>query len=292
MGTSDPSSHQRGILLMLLSVFFFSANVLVLRAISLHTPAADGFVATAFRGAVGLLIVGIGYGGRGFNPVNVLCRPMVLARGAVGAAGILLFYVTISKLGVGRAVILNLTYPMFGAGMAAVCLKERLSWVQLGWMGVALGGLTVFFAETAFQGSFTRYEVLGLLGAVVAGIAVVIIRMLRHSEHPSTVYGSQCLWSLAAALPFCHGQLGELPWVAVAGLVLAAVFVGVAQIAMTHGFGLLSVATGSSTQMIMPVVTALGGIALFGEHLSVIEVIGGGVTLGATWLAVRPAPAR
>ncbi len=288
MGTHDPASERRGILLMLLSIVFFAANVLILRAVSLHTPTADGFVASAYRGWVGLLIVGIGYRGRGFQPLNVVRRPMVLARGAVGAAGILLFYVTIAHLGVGRAVILNLTFPMFGAVMAAVWLKERLRLAQLGWMLAAFGGLAVFFAESAFRGSFTRYEVLGLVGAIVAGVAVVIIRLLRHSEHPSTVYGSQCLWSLAAALPFCAGRMWDVPGVAMGGLILAAVSVGVAQIAMTHGFQLLSVARGSSIQMIMPVVTALGAMICFGERLSLAEVVGGTVTLGATWLAVRP----
>jgi drug/metabolite transporter (DMT)-like permease len=58
---------------------------------------------------------------------------------------------------------------------------------------------------------------------------------------------------------------------------------------MTHGFQRLSVARGSSIQMLMPVVTALGALVCFGERLSLAEVVGGAVTLGATWLSVRPA---
>lgn len=289
MGNPEPTNERRGVLWMLLSIVFFSANVLLLRGVSLHAPAADGWVASAYRGWVGLLLVGVAYRGRGFQPQNMLRRPMVLARGAVGAAGIVLFYMTIAHLGVGRAVILNLTFPMFGAVMAAAWLGERLRLGQLGWMLLAFGGLTVFFAESAFRGSFTRYELLGLVGAVVAGLAVVIIRMLRHSEHASTVYASQCLWSLGVSVPFCFGKVWDLSWTAHGGLVLAAVCVAVAQIAMTYGFQLLSVARGSSIQMLMPVVTALGAMLCFGERLSLLEVVGGAVTLGATWLAVRPA---
>jgi hypothetical protein len=33
----------------------------------------------------------------------------------------------------------------------------------------------------------------------------------------------------------------------------------------------------------------LGALVCFGERLSLAEVVGGAVTLGATWLSVRPA---
>ncbi len=282
-----PALERRGILLTLFSIVLFAANVLVLRALTLWSPTADAYVASVFRGWVGLVVVGIGFRRRGFEPRHLLSRPMVLLRGAVGAAGVFLFYLTIDHLGAGRAVIINLSYPIFGAVIAAIWLKERVEPRQLGWMALALAGLGVFFLGELRHGGFSRYEFLGLLGAVVAGVAVVLIRLLRHTEHSSTIYASQCVWSGLAALPFCHGSLPQLSGVTVAGLLVASLLVAAAQLALTQSFRYLSVARGSSFQMLLPVLTALGGVVCFNERFESVELAGAAVTLVATWLAVR-----
>ena len=271
---------------MLLSVVFFAANVLILRAISLRVPAADGYVASVYRGWVGLVVVLVAYRGRGFEPVRLVKRPLLLLRGMVGAAGILLFYVTIESLGAGRAVILNLTYPVFGALMAAYWLGERLGIRSLGWMLLALVGLGVFFADGLAGAGVTRHEVLALLGAVVAGAAVVLIRVLSREEHPSTIYASQCIWSFVVALPLAGTHLLGLPGWVVLSLVVASLLVTAGQLALTRSFRDLSVAQGSSIQMLLPVATAVGGAAFFGERYVATEIAGALVTLGATWAVV------
>lgn len=281
-----PYAERRSLLLMVASVLFFAANVLVLRAISLKEPLADGYVASVFRGWVGLMVVLVMYRGRGFEPRRLVQRPLLLLRGLVGAAGILLFYVTIEHLGAGRAVIINLTYPVFGALMAAWWLRERIRKAALGWMVVALMGLGVFFAEGWGGAGLTRYEFLGLLGAVVAGGAVVLIRMLSHVEHPSTIYGSQCVWSIVVAMPLAGKKLWALSGEVMVGLVVASVMVAVGQLALTRSFRDLSVAKGSSIQMLLPVATALGGALFFGERYVVTEIMGALVTLVATWAVI------
>jgi len=140
---TESSSQRHGILLMLLSIVLFAANALLLRAISLAVPAVDGYVASIFRGLVGWVVIHAAFRGRGFEPRRLISSPMLLLRGVVGATGILLFHVTIGHLGAGRAVILNLTYPIFGALMAAAWLKESLRAGQLGWMLVGLVGLHI-----------------------------------------------------------------------------------------------------------------------------------------------------
>lgn len=287
---ASPGKEREGLALMVLSVFLFSLNVLVLRAIALRWPGADGIMASFYRGWVGLIVVVLMYRDRGLEPRRLFNRPLVVLRGAVGAAGIVAFYVTIEHLGAGRATILNLTYPAFGALMAVVWLGEKLRLSQVLWMAGAFGGLCVFFADSLRGGDFGRFDLIGLFGAVVAGAAVVIIRLLRHTEHPSTVYASQCVWSLGVALPFCAGSIFRIPWQGAVGLVVASVLVALAQLAMTRAFHTLSVARGSSIQMGAPVLVALGGVAWFGERFTALEIAGGVGTLVATWMAVRPQP--
>ena len=52
---NDDSFDRRSVMLMLGSVILFAANTLLVRAVALHTPAADGWIATILRGGVGLL---------------------------------------------------------------------------------------------------------------------------------------------------------------------------------------------------------------------------------------------
>ncbi|MGE3310003.1 MAG: DMT family transporter [Limisphaerales bacterium] len=283
---TESSSQRRGILLMLASIVFFAVNVLLLRAISLMAPVVDGSVASIFRGLIGWIVLAVAFGGRGFEPRRIFASPMLLMRGIVGAAGILLFYVTITHLGAGRAVILNLTYPIFGALMAASWLKEKLRAGQVLGMLVGLGGLGVFFAGSAFDGGVTRYELLALLGAVVAGAAVVLIRVLSRTEHAATIYGSQCIWSLVAGMPAGAKFLPELTFGVVVLLCVASVLVSAGQLALTQSFRTLSVAKGSSIQMLLPFATAAGGFLCFGERYSWMELLGALITLGATWHVV------
>lgn len=279
--------EQRGLLLMLLSIVLFAANVLLLRHVALQAPEVDGFVASVYRGAVGIAAVWLVFRGRGFEPRHLLIRPLLLMRGAVGAVAILLFYVTIPKLGAGKAVLINLTYPIFGALLASRWLGERIVPTQLAWMIVALAGLGLFIAGDSEPHALGHYEWLGLAGAVVAGIAVVLIRLLSHSESTATIYGSQCLWSALAALPFCTRSMLHLSTGSILLLVLAALLVSAGQIALTEGFRTLSVATGSSLQMLLPLLTGLGGCLLFGESYRTPELIGAAITLAATWKVVH-----
>jgi len=271
---------------MLLSIILYAVNVLILRAAAQHTAAAGGFAGTAFRGAIGLLLVGAVFGRRGLQTRHLIRHPLVLARGAVGAVALLLFYLTIPRLGAGRAVILNLTYPVFGALMAALWIGEPLARRQLAWMLVSLCGLAIFLGRDALQPGAMIWEAVGILAAILAGGAVVLIRALRHTEHPSTVYASQCLWSLGITIPWWPEALRELSVPVMSALAAAAVLVGIAQLAMTHAFRSLSVARGSAIQMLLPLLTTLGGLAFFDERLETIEIAAAILTLWGTYQAV------
>jgi drug/metabolite transporter (DMT)-like permease len=62
---------------------------------------------------------------------------------------------------------------------------------------------------------------------------------------------------------------------------------------MTHAYRSLSVARGSSIQILLPILTAIGGFVFFQESFTPIELLGAGLTLFATWRIVtardRPA---
>jgi len=282
----DDGLDRRSVFLMLASVVLFAANTLLIRAISLHAPAADGWVATLFRGAIGVLVVYALFGrGRGLAPRRLFANPLILTRGIVGALTIAVFYITIIKLGAARAVILNLTYPIFATIIASVWLKETLGRAAKIWMGVGFGGLVIFLSENGGRLQPEPYDLLALAGAVGAGWVVVIIRRLRHDEHPATIYGAQAFFSLLLAAPVAV-KLPDLAPFAWWGLAGGALIVTIAQLIMTRAYQFMSVSRGSALQMLLPLVTAAGGFFWFGETLRWQEIAGGTITLLATWRVV------
>lgn len=283
---SDDSFDRRSVLLMLASVILFAANTLLIRAVAQHSPAVDGWMATLFRGAVGLAVVFACFGnGRGLNPERLLKGRLITIRGIVGALSIIAFYITIVKLGAARAVILNLTYPIFATLIAAIWLKERISRAAVVWMLVGFCGLVVFLSEDGKLLQPAPYDLLALAGAAGAGWVVVIIRRLRHEESPATIYASQALYSLVIAAPVAV-KLPAIDWIACAVLVLAAIIVTIAQLVMTRAYQFMSVSRGSSLQMLLPLATAAGGSLFFGETFHAFEIAGALLTLLATWRVV------
>lgn len=279
----DEDMDLRGAGWMLCSAVLFAGNTLLIRGASMVSAGADGWMATLFRGVVGVGLLMVFYSrGRGFDWRRMFANQLVVLRGLVGCVGIVCFYVTIVELGAGRAIVINLTYPMFGTLIAAVWLKERLRWVTGGWLCVALVGLVVFLSDGTMSLAPSGYDMLGLLGALAAGWVVVMIRKLRHEEHPATIYGAQAFGSLLVGLPF----VGRVPELAVGGwglLVLGAVVVTFAQLIMTSAYQRLSIAQGASLQMTLPIFTAVGAFVFFGERFEVYELLGGVVTLVAIW---------
>lgn len=272
---------------MLLSLFFFTANVLVIKGLSLKFAAVDGWAASLFRGAAGLGFLLAVYGSRGLDLKAALKQPKLIARGVVGAIAILLFYISIVHLGVGRATIINLTYPLFGVVLAAIFLKEPLGLRPTLWLIAGFAGLLLFFSEAAFSNTLSGYDFIGVLSAVGAGVAVVLIRGLSKDHHPSTIYAAQCIYAVLLTVPVAGIAIFSLPLVAWAVLILGAVLVAVGQIAITIGFTHLSVAKGSSIQMLLPLLVAGSSFFLFEETMEVKELLGAVITLFATWQVLR-----
>lgn len=286
--TTTPTERS-GIYLMLVSIVGFAINVLLIRGISIYMPEADGLVASLFRGVVGLIIVSALFYKRGFQPLHMFTRPLLIARGLLGGFGILAFYITLVHLGAGRSVIINLSYPIFGSLIARWFLKEHLSAKGWAWMVAGFTGLVIFLGG-GIDFSISGYDLLAVAGAVAAGAVIVLIRQLRHSEHTSTIYASQCFASAMLAMVPAAKPSMSLPPGVLALMIGAAVMVAAGQLSMTHAYRSLSVARGSSIQMILPIVTALGGWLLFGETFTAIELGGAALTLFATWRVLASPP--
>ena len=272
--SEDDGGDLKGTLWMLSSAVLFAANTLLIRGASLAAGGADGWQAALFRGGVGMLIIIVLFGrGRGFSPRRMFANRLVVMRGLIGGFGIITFYITITQLGAGRAIVINLTYPMFGTVIAAMWLKEKVSVATACWLVVALAGLVIFLSDDEMRLAPGFYDFVGLAGAFAAGWVVVIIRKLRNQEHPATIYGAQATCSLLMGLPFL-GDTVKLPFAGWGLLVAGAVIVTFSQLIMTSAYQRLSIAKGTSLQMTLPIFTAVGAFFSLGRGFRCTSLLG------------------
>ncbi len=274
--------HTRGVALMLLSTAFFTANVLLIRALG-QLQHVNVWLITCVRFGVGLTLVATVYR-REFQPLNLFRSRKLAQRGIIGGATVYVFYSTIVVLGAGRATFINNTYVIFAALMAVVMVGERYR-PSLGvGSAAALGGLALL--TNAFAGGVHAgpYDFLAVAGALGSAYVVVTIRQLHATEHTATIFAAQCVYGLlVCGVPaMLHPEPVSLGAWGV--MVLAGTFAAAGQISMTRAFRDLPVAEGSLLQMLVPLGIAAGGAVFFHERFAPHELAGAALILAGTTL--------
>ena len=275
-------------MLMLLSAASFTANVLLVRTLGAMNS-ANIWLVSCTRFVVGLGLIWLVYR-REFQPTHLFRNGKLIQRGIVGGCGVYLTYLTVVKLGAGRATFIGYTYVIWGALLAAWMLREKLrpSVVVGGVAALAgIGLLTNVFSSQTHPGV---YDALAVVAALLSAHVVVTIRQLHDTEHTSTIFSAQCVYGLLiCSVPavLTYQPLSAGAW----GIMLiASVTAGAGQLTMTRAFRDLPVAEGSLIQMLVPLGIAVGGIVFFHEHFALHELIGAALIFGGTaYTAVRSA---
>ena len=283
---SNSSHETRGLILAMTSVLCFTATSLLLSHLNTR-HAVDGWVASAYRAVVGLIVIIAMQGSTGKLKLHrILSNRLLFMRGLIGGVTIPLYYLCIMELGPGRASMLGGSYPLFAAVFAMFLIKEGLSKSYFLYIGLALLGLMSVFADNVFQGGKPGYDLIAIGGAAAAGLCVVMIRHLRHTESTSNIFASQCLFTLIIAIVTAGNRLFIEDPVAMSLTILAAITVVGGQLSITESFRHINVAKGSTLQMLTPALTVLCSAILVGEQFSLLELIGGAAILYASYRIV------
>ncbi len=265
-----------GLILMAICLVFFTGTGLLVRWVSVDHH-VDTWTLVFARGFIGLIVIALWYGPRGdLKLTRVLYRPALIFRGVVGATGLMCYYWTIPRLGVGVATLVSNVYVLFGSLLAALFLGEKLSIRQLGWLVVSLAGVALL---TNVQATHSNAIWVALLGSVAAGNALMIIRYLHRTESTATIFAAQCVYAMAATLPILikqPPQLGGTVWV---WIVVASVGAALGQLTLTQAFRTLTVTVGGAVNLTLPIWITLGGMLFFGERFSLLQVLGGALVL-------------
>ncbi len=170
----------RGIFYMVLATVFFALmNVLVK-----YIPRIGAVEIVFFRSVVSLVM---SYAILRQKRVSVWGnnKKWLIIRGIAGSTGLLFFFATIKMMPLGSAIAIQYMSPVFTSLLGVFIAKEKVKPLQ--WLFFAMA----FAGVVAIQGFDPRVTpgqvVLGVAGAMAAGMAYNSIRKLKTSDHPLVI---------------------------------------------------------------------------------------------------------
>ncbi|MEM7614755.1 MAG: DMT family transporter, partial [Pseudomonadota bacterium] len=137
-------------------------------------------------------------------------RPMDhLLRASFGALALFASFAAIARLNVAEAILIAQLSPILMAIAAVVLLREPLTPWRIGGLALGFAGVVVMVwpelgGENAGGTRLVGF-MLGLLSAVLAALALIMVRSLTRTESP----GAIALYFVLASM---LGALATLPW--------------------------------------------------------------------------------
>jgi drug/metabolite transporter (DMT)-like permease len=118
-------------------------------------------------------------------------RGLLVLRGLLGSCGLYCFFSAVAILPLSEVTTIHYINPIFTALLAAVVLRERISWGLAASLAISLCGVVVVARPESLFGSTGALDGAGvglaLGGAAFSAAAYVAVRHLRITDHPAVV---------------------------------------------------------------------------------------------------------
>lgn len=269
--------------------------------------AAPPFTIAAVRFGVAsiLLYAWARLANRPLSPLRRSDWPMVAGLGVTAVAGynwLFLTGLTLAPASDGAIIVPGLA-PVFTALLAGFLLRERLG--VRGFAGLAVAALGLYLVVNPTGGTDERRllgDLLFVAGAALWGVYSVLARVAsrRFDAVSASLYGTAFGTVVLVPLAIAEGGMGTLvaaPPEALVGILYLAVFGTVAAFVLLNlGVARIGAARASAFALLVPVVGVLSSVALLGETLGPLTLVGGAVVLVGLWLIEHrgegPGPAR
>jgi len=212
----------------------------------------------------------------------------LIGMGALGYVGqSFSFLSAIKYASAGLVALLLYLYPMFVFMLSVIVLREKVTWLKVVALILALAGTALTVDPAGGQLS-------GILLAIASALiySVYIIVGTSVMKHVSAVQSSLVIFASAGVV---YGMLTavngpHLPttssgWLGIAGIVLIATVIPVAT--FLAGLERIGPTNASMLSTLEPVVTVLLAGLIFSERLETITILGGGLILVAVILLTR-----
>jgi drug/metabolite transporter (DMT)-like permease len=218
----------------------------------------------------------------------------LLMRGAYGGAAVLFYFIGIAHLPVGIATLLNYTAPVFTAIYAAAFLGEPITRPTLGALALTSTGVVLVILGTSPAGTLAldRWELAGVLSAILSGAAVATIREVRKTDGSWEIFAAFCAAGAAiCAIPAVRGWVTPtgFEWLILLAIGLTSV---VGQLLMTHALRYVRAAVGGIIAQLTPVTSLALGWGLFGDRIGALAAGGAVLTLAGVSVGAYLASGR
>lgn len=260
---------------MLVAAFLFALMGALVKFASLRFSAPELVFYRSLFGLVSIYAVILATSRQWLAPLVTHHAVSHAKRGFSGFVALVMFFHAIAHLPLPTAITLNYTSPLFLAVMTAWWLKERhgrglLAAVLIGFVGVAM------LLRPGWSGQNLTDGMIGLASGVLAAVAYLNVRTLGRQGEPdwrvvfyfalmSTLGG--VLWMAWAG--FTVPRLADLPLLLAMGATATS-----AQLAMTRAYRLGNTLAVGALAYATVGFSALYGVFLFGDKLSLEAWLG------------------
>jgi drug/metabolite transporter (DMT)-like permease len=293
MKSPVPSVGRATLLIVVSALSFGSISVLTVLLTGAGVPLVT---AMAWRYVLGALLL---FGLIGSGQLRALSGQRVLQLLVIGGVGqALITYLSLYALefiSVGPLAFLFYTYPAWVALLAAVRKTERLTPVRVVALGLALIGVTIMVGSSATEKLNPMGVILALASALLYS---VYLPSLEHLQRGIPALVSTFLLVVGAAMSFVVGAVvtGKLYLPAGMGVwsnifLLALVSTVIAFSALIKGLSVLGPVRTSIVATVEPFFTAILGVVVLGNQLTV-TTLAGGVLIAVAVLLIQWSTAR
>lgn len=186
---------------------------------------------------------------------------------------------------------LNGATPLFAAAVASVLARQLPSRAVAIGLAVGLAGAVLVAVPTFGEGESSTIGVLLIVAALASyGFAINLARPLQQQYGALPVVWRALAVSLVLTAPLGVPAVLEARWTLRAVLclmMLGAFGTAIANVLVAVAAGRVGAARASATTFLIPAVAVALGVAVRGERVALVSVVGGVVCLAGAWLIRR-----
>jgi drug/metabolite transporter (DMT)-like permease len=271
-----------GVRYMMLSALGFALMAACVKEVSTHGIPVMEIIAA--RALVSLIISYLDVKRKGISLWGSN-KPLLIARGVVGAFALICVYYAVVTLPLAEATLLQYLHPAFTAVIALLFLKEHLHLSTLICIALSLAGLAIMVnPELLGEGiELPWFSVtIALFGALGSAIAYVLVRKLSQSEDSSVIifYFPMIALPVSILLP---GESFVLPdGQALMLLILVGIFTQIGQIGLTKAMQTEVAGKATAYSYVQVIFAVILGWMVFDEIPSLWTWVGGSlIVMGA-----------
>lgn len=199
-------------------------------------------------------------------------KKLLVIRGIWGTAALTVFFIAVQNIPLATAATLQYSAPIFTSFFGIFYLREKIRNIQ--WLSLAIafaGVLLINGLDTAVD-SF--YLFLALCSGIFSGIAYVVVRKLKDTDHPAVIV----FYFPFIAVPIM-GVWSLFDWVTPQGtdwilIILIGLLTQAGQILMTKALQQENAGRITSIQFIGTINAFIFSLLIFHEKYSIYSIIG------------------